>query len=57
MCADKKIHVYIFQTSYPEVKPKEKRFLNSGGKKICYFAEESTGSVQLHDDDVTQFSC
>lgn len=57
MCADKKIHVYIFQTSYPEVKPKEKRFLNSGGKKICYFAQESTGSVQLHDDDVTQFSC
>lgn len=45
MCADKKM--YIFQASYPEVKPKEKRFLNSGGKKICYFALESTGSVWL----------
>lgn len=34
-----KVHVIImiqfnFQASYPEVKSKEKRFLNSGGEKI-----------------------
>lgn len=47
-----KVHVIImmqfnFQASYPEVKSKEKRFLNSGGKKIHRTALESTGSVEL----------
>lgn len=47
-----KVHViimiqFIFQASYPEVKSKEKRFLNSGGKKIHCTALESTGSVEL----------
>lgn len=55
-----KVHViimiqFIFQASYPEVKSKEKRFLNSGGKKIHRTALESIYRQCRADDDETQF--